>query len=181
MVTADTNRKNEIHTSVRDPDSEQFFRPALRGHGLPFRRIRRKRSAYSRHTGYRRRYHHAPAGTFSWTLGVHITKSITIQGQTTVNSDNGTASDLVSMDNLTYNGGSHPFFSVSVPATKPFRMTGITFTAGSRQQTLYNGAITVSGQTDKVRIDHLHFTGPIKHNNYIAIYCRFTVWPIISC
>jgi hypothetical protein len=112
-----------------------------------------------------------PAGTAAWTSGVTITKSITIQGQTTVNSDDGTANDLtVLVDNLTYNGGGHAFFSINVPATKPFRLTGITFTNGSRPETLYNGAIAVGGQTDKVRIDHLHFTGPIKHNNYIAVY-----------
>ena len=30
MLIADTNMEHEIHTSVCDPDSEQFFRPALR-------------------------------------------------------------------------------------------------------------------------------------------------------
>ena len=59
QVARDTNVAHEIHTSVCDPDSEQFFRPALRGHGLPFRRISSKRSAYSRHTSYRWRYDHA--------------------------------------------------------------------------------------------------------------------------
>ena len=44
MVIGDTNMEHEIHTSVCDPDSEQFFRPALRGHGLPFRRISSKRA-----------------------------------------------------------------------------------------------------------------------------------------
>jgi hypothetical protein len=57
-IGSDTNMAHEIHTSVCDPDSEQFFRRALRGHGLPFRRISNKRSAYSRHTGYRWRHHH---------------------------------------------------------------------------------------------------------------------------
>jgi hypothetical protein len=34
-----------------------------------------------------------PAGTAAWTSTVTITKGITIQGQTTVNSDSGTADD----------------------------------------------------------------------------------------
>src|SRR4029077_12048424 len=64
MVIGDTNMDHEIHTSVCDPDSEQFFRPALRGHRLPFRRISSKRSAYPRYTGYRWRHHHDSCGVF---------------------------------------------------------------------------------------------------------------------
>ena len=58
MVIGDTNMEHEIHTSVCDPDSEQFFRLC---HGLPFRRISNKRAAYSRHTGARWRHDHDPS------------------------------------------------------------------------------------------------------------------------
>ena len=78
MVIGDTNMEHEIHTSVCDPDSEQFFRPW--GHGLPFRRISSKRSAYSRHTGYRWRYHHAPCGDVHMDNPRAISKAIILQG-----------------------------------------------------------------------------------------------------
>ena len=81
MVIGDTNMEHEIHTSVCDPDSEWFFRPALRGHGVPFRRISSKRSAYSRHTSQDGDTITIPAGNFTWgVIGVHITKALTIQG-----------------------------------------------------------------------------------------------------
>src|SRR5438132_10378193 len=42
-----------------------------------------------------------PVGTFSWTTGVIITKAITIQGNTTVNSDTGVCNDLTQIvDNV---------------------------------------------------------------------------------
>lgn len=62
MVIGDTNVEHEIHTSVCDPDSEQFFRLCYR---LPFRRISNKRAVYSRHTGCEWRYDHAPCRVFS--------------------------------------------------------------------------------------------------------------------
>ena len=43
-----------------------------------------------------------PSGTFTWTSTVTITKGVTIQGQTTTNSVNGTANDqTVIVDNVT--------------------------------------------------------------------------------
>ena len=55
-----------------------------------------------------------PAGIFLWTTHVTITKGITIQGETTTNSDNGTASDeTVLIDNLVRVGGGQGYFHCS--------------------------------------------------------------------
>src|SRR5947207_15963026 len=45
QLAADTNVAHEIGSSFCNPDSERFFRPALRGQGLPFRRIGGQRAA----------------------------------------------------------------------------------------------------------------------------------------
>ena len=63
-----------------------------------------------------------PAGTAAWTSGLTITKGITIQGQTTVNSDNGTANDqTVLVDNLLTTVAVKDF-SASTSATKHFAL-----------------------------------------------------------
>ena len=112
-----------------------------------------------------------PAGTASWTSALTIKKGITIQGQTTVDSDSGTADDkTVLVDNLARIPGGQGFFHCTTNAGQALRITGITFTGtGGPTEMAYNGAIRVSGTSDQARLDHLHFTN-LHHNNYIAIY-----------
>jgi hypothetical protein len=111
-----------------------------------------------------------PAGRFSWTTHVTITKGITIQGQTTTNSDTGVCNDqTVLLDNLNPNyPGGEGYFHCRVNTGQSLRITGLTFTAGTTTSK-YNGAIRVSGNSNQVRLDHLHFTN-LYHTNYIAIY-----------
>ena len=106
-----------------------------------------------------------PAGRFVWSNRVNITKGITVQGQTTVNSDNGTANDLtVIVDNLSRVPGGQGFFHCTTAPGQ--RITGITFQGGSTN-TMYNGAVRFRGNSP-VRIDHCHFTG-LYHQPYITI------------
>ena len=99
-----------------------------------------------------------PAGTFVWTGMVIITKSITIQGQTTVNSDTGVCDDrTILQDNLPTSAG-YDFFICTVNTGQSLRITGITFTnAPGHAQTL-NDVLKVSGNSTSVRLDHLHLT-----------------------
>jgi hypothetical protein len=112
-----------------------------------------------------------PAGTAAWTSCLTITKGITIQGQTTVDSDNGAADDqTILVDNLVRVPGGQGFFHCKTNASQSLRITGITFTGtGGLTETAYNGAIRVGGTSHQVRLDHLHFTN-LHHNNYVAIY-----------
>ncbi len=112
-----------------------------------------------------------PAGTAVWTSALTITKGITIQGQTTVNSDTGVCNDqTVLLDNLGRVPGGQGFFHCKVNAGQSLRITGITFTGrGGLTETAYNGAIRIGGNSNQVRLDHLHFTN-LYHTNYIAIY-----------
>ena len=113
-----------------------------------------------------------PAGTAAWTSGLTITKSITIQGQTTVNSDNGTSNDqTILVDNLIHVPGDQGFFHCTTNAGQSLRITGITFTGegGRSNGTYYNGAVRFYGTSNQVRIDHCHFTN-LYHSNYIAAY-----------
>jgi hypothetical protein len=111
-----------------------------------------------------------PAGTFTWSAHVTIRKGVTIQGQTTVNSDTGVCNDqTVLLDNLNPNmPGGEGYFHCRVNAGQSLRITGLTFKAGTTTSK-YNGAIRVSGNSNQVRLDHLHFTN-LYHTNYIAIY-----------
>jgi len=111
-----------------------------------------------------------PAGTFTWSVHVTITKGITIQGQTTVNLDTGVCNDqTVLLDNLNPNmPGGEGYFHCRVNTGQSLRITGLTFKAGTTT-TKYNGAIRVGGNSNQVRLDHLHFTN-LYHTNYIAIY-----------
>jgi hypothetical protein len=111
-----------------------------------------------------------PAGTFTWSTHVRVTKGVTIQGQTTVNSDTGVCNDqTVLLDNLNPNmPGGEGYFHCRVNSGQSLRITGLTFKAGTTTSK-YNGAIRVSGNSNQVRLDHLHFTN-LYHTNYIAIY-----------
>ena len=111
-----------------------------------------------------------PAGTFTWSVHVTITKGITIQGQTITNSDTGVCNDqTVLLDNLNPNSpGGEGYFHCKTSAGQSLRISGLTFTAGTTTSK-YNGAIRVSGNSNQVRLDHLHFTN-LYHTNYIAIY-----------
>ncbi len=111
-----------------------------------------------------------PAGTFTWSAHVTIRKGVTIQGQTTVNSDTGGCNDqTILLDNLNPNmPGGEGYFHCRVNAGQLLRITGLTFKAGTTTSK-YNGAIRVSGNSNQVRLDHLHFTN-LYHTNYIAIY-----------
>jgi hypothetical protein len=99
-----------------------------------------------------------PAGTAAWSSALTITKGITIQGQTTVNSDTGVCNDrTILQDNLPAN--SDGFFSCTTNMGQFLRITGITFTnAPSNIVERLNGAINLHGNSNTVRLDHLHLT-----------------------
>ena len=99
-----------------------------------------------------------------------MTKGITIQGQTTTDSDNGTANDqTVLVDNLVQVPGGQGFFHCTANAGQSLRITRITFSGvGGRNDTLYNGAVRFFGTSDHVRIDHCHFTA-LSHQPQIQV------------
>jgi FG-GAP-like repeat len=115
-----------------------------------------------------------PAGTFSWTSGLNITKGITLQGATTItgSSGNPTVSDAtIIQDNTPRSGSEAGIIQASLNANQSFRLTGITFRQGSSTAYGTNGAIRVSSsdtQPNKsVRIDHCHFD---------HLYWGYTIW-----
>jgi hypothetical protein len=113
-----------------------------------------------------------PAGTAAWTSALTIKKGITIQGQTTVNSDTGVCNDLtILQDNFPagYPGG-EGFFHCTVNTGQFLRITGITFTNAPGNTAIQaNGLIRVSGNSNTVRLDHLHFTN-LRQANGVSIY-----------
>jgi hypothetical protein len=102
-----------------------------------------------------------PAGTATWTSGLTVTKGITLQGQTTTDSANGTASDqTIIVDNLFRGvGGGQGYFNCTTNTGQSLRITGITFSGvGGSTTSMFNGAVRFYGTSDQVRIDHCHFT-----------------------
>ena len=76
-----------------------------------------------------------PAGTFSWTSRLEITKGVTLQGATTINgagSDNPTIDDAtIIKDDTRRTGSGRGIIKVAIRSNQSFRLTGITFSPGS--------------------------------------------------
>jgi hypothetical protein len=105
-----------------------------------------------------------PAGTFSWTSHLTITKGVTLKGATTIvgSPSNPTVIDAtVILDNVPRNGSGGGIISAQLNANQSFRLTGITFRHGSNNVYGSNGAVRVTSSGTQpnrsVRIDHCHF------------------------
>jgi hypothetical protein len=107
-----------------------------------------------------------PAGTFSWTATVRLTKAITLKGQTIRNDDGTSIDNTIIQDNipLTANNG-----LIELKAPGGQRVTGITFVQG-RTQMQSNGIIRVAGTTptriDHCVFDHVYFSPMIGVSDY---------------
>ena len=106
-----------------------------------------------------------PAGTFSWTTGVNITKGITLQGQTTITGA-GTATPIINDNTVIINdipGASFKgIVGLHVPPGKSVRMTGLTFEKGpGSTPSNFIGAFPLSysgsAASESYRVDHCHF------------------------
>src|SRR6266567_1994553 len=108
-----------------------------------------------------------PAGTFTWSAYVNVTKAITIQGQTTVSGDHTTtmtfSDQTIILDNAP-RGGSNTLVYVH-HSSGAFRITGITFRVGSVAGIGYQGTVSLESVSPATcRVDHCHFDG-LRSNN----------------
>ncbi len=114
-----------------------------------------------------------PSGTFSWTIGVNVTKAITIQGNTTTNSDTGVCNDLTILQDNIINRSGNGFFSSTAQAGSNgvIRFSGITFRPGGANGQI-GGLVKYSSNSPnaRVRIDHCHFSGALNALNFMAFY-----------
>jgi len=102
-------------------------------------------------------WHHGP----NQTINVSLTHSIVLKGATTCSgppTTNACTDSTILIDDNTHNSGGVPdsWISISVPAGKSFRWTGITAQTGTAS-TSNNGAFIWGGGTTQLRIDHSHF------------------------
>ena len=120
-----------------------------------------------------------PAGTFTWTRPLNITKAITLEGQTTI-SGAGTANpvvkDLTIIRDDTPRSGANGYILKADMSSNPsgvFRLTGITFTGGTlTQKASGNGAIrlrSVASTPASMRLDHCHFTSTLHQGKFIWV------------
>jgi hypothetical protein len=139
-----------------------------------------------------------PAGTFSWTYRLEITKGITLQGQTTISgagTSNPTINDgTIIKDDTPRTGTGMGIIRATMNASQSFRLTGVTFAPGSSTQIARgNGAFNLDSRDSSpnraMRIDHCHFAslyqgkliwttgwvfGVADHN---VIQCRVSNFP----
>jgi hypothetical protein len=108
-----------------------------------------------------------PAGTAVWRSTLTVTKGITLQGQTTTNSTNGTAEDntIIQDSDTRRRSGGYPFIQVNSVLGKSYRITGLTFDGGSATIMNYNGAIVLAGNSHSVRLDHCNFRASLTAEN----------------
>ncbi len=92
-----------------------------------------------------------PAGTASWASTLTITKGITLQG---AGDDKTVILDDVARTPLNKGGA---ILIADLNPKQSFRLTGITFRAGSLTTRGNNGAVRIRGTCSAVRIDHCHF------------------------
>jgi hypothetical protein len=106
-----------------------------------------------------------PAGTFSWTSPLTITKGITLQGATTItgHAGNPTVTDAtIIQDNTPRSGTSAGIIKVAIRSSQSFRLTGFTFAPGSSTTfAAGGGAVHLLSQDSSpctsMRVDHCHF------------------------
>jgi hypothetical protein len=120
-----------------------------------------------------------PSGTFVWATGVTITKGITLQGNTTTDSLNGTAVDntIIQDTDARRRSGGYPFIIVSTTFGKSYRITGLTFDGGAATVTNYNGAVQLVGNSHAVRVDHNNFSTTLTKEP-THIYISGAVWGV---
>src|SRR5437773_7198259 len=102
-----------------------------------------------------------PAGTFSWTARLIITKGITIQGATTISgpASNPTINDGTIIQDNTPRSGTIGILLAQIPPGKSFRLTGMTFRRGATTSSS-TWALTFSSKGSSpnrsMRMDHCH-------------------------
>jgi len=116
-----------------------------------------------------------PAGTFSWTASLNITKAVTLQGQTTI-SGAGTANPVINdltiiKDNTPRSGtGAQGIITVTNDTGATVRITGLTFVRGTATTVAAGnwGAVRFYGGTTipstNNRIDHCHFNDVLQYS-----------------
>src|SRR5262245_65025271 len=90
-----------------------------------------------------------PAGTFIWTVGVNLTKGITVAGQTTITGAGTatcTADDQTIIIDEKLRGTPGLLLKATIPAGKSFRLTGITFRRGPVNIVGNDGGIRVGSK-----------------------------------
>jgi hypothetical protein len=107
-----------------------------------------------------------PAGTADWTSVLTITKGITLVGATTVTNagtQNPTVSDLtIIQDGSPLNTALSGLIQANLIPSQSFRLTGFTFTHGSRNISNNIGVVHLLSNTSSsphlnMRVDHCHF------------------------
>lgn len=99
-----------------------------------------------------------PAGNCTWTSywSISPANSITFQGAGAESATAGGAS-TTGTDQTILNVSADPYLQITTSANKAYRITGLAFYKNASTQCCSNGALTFSGSSTAVRVDHNHF------------------------
>jgi hypothetical protein len=122
-----------------------------------------------------------PAGTCDWGAPVTLTvpsgsTALSIIGGGNLTTTGGGDATVIADDY----GSSNPLLSITVAGTSSlFRMAGVTFEGGSGS-IKYNGIVSISGNSQNVRVDHSHFNdttyNPVEASSMIQFLgCTYGV------
>jgi len=119
-----------------------------------------------------------PAGTFTWTKGIKLTKGIMVAGQTTITgagTANCTSDDKTVVIDEKSPRGPGKLFTATIPTGKSFRLTGITFRKGTVTAIGGDGAIQLgsrgfvnNARIDNCRFDHLFWNAAIQLDGWVT-------------
>ena len=119
-----------------------------------------------------------PAGTFTWTKGIKLTKGIMVAGQTTITgagTANCTSDDKTVVIDEKSPRGPGKLFTATRPTGKSFRLTGITFRKGTVTAIGGDGAIQLgsrgfvnNARIDNCRFDHLFWNAAIQLDGWVT-------------
>lgn len=94
-----------------------------------------------------------PAGTFTWSTHVHVTKNITLEGS-------GQDSTII-YDNVPKTSGDSSIMLFCTGITDNLRITGFTIRGQAQDTNNFNkGTVVIRGSSHSVRIDHVTFDRP---------------------
>jgi len=129
-----------------------------------------------------------PSGTFDWTARLNITKSITIQGNTTISgagTSSCSANDLTIVKDDVPRSTSIILALLNPSSSSLFRLTGITFAPGATTRSgTTDGAFQIHGSSTAIplfnaRIDNCHFA--LLYQGKIIFPGRWTFGVVDHC
>ena len=122
----------------------------------------------------RRHRNDSSRDSYDWTSKITVTKGITIEGQTTTDSDRGHVLTIKllswTISRIFWRSAIFRLHDQHGSSASDYRTHVYRRWRNSSVPRCIMARYKFKGISDQLRIDHCHFTGGLLHNNYIAVY-----------